>query len=104
MAKPEDVESYQSRRYRDLVIELNGEAHDGYNRVIAVAHRRVALGRILHIASGLLALLSGSAITGVATKVLDATSWQTYSPAPPSQPIWTFLQKRALGLRSSTRM
>jgi hypothetical protein len=66
---------------RSLVIELNTEAHQNYILLTRSARRQVLISRTLHVSSGILALLSGSAITAVAAKVLSPDVWQVVSAA-----------------------
>ena len=62
-----------------MLAELNKDAHDNSVALVDRARRTVTLSRTLHIVSGILALVSGSAITAIATKVLSADSWQAVS-------------------------
>src|ERR1700730_14411004 len=66
---------------RSLVVELNTEAHNNYILLARFAHRHLFMRRTLHVASGVLALLSGSTITAVATKALSPDVWQIVSAA-----------------------
>lgn len=62
-----------------MLVELNKDAHDNSVALVDRARRAAALSRTLHIVSGILALISGSTITAIATKVLSADSWQAVS-------------------------
>jgi hypothetical protein len=66
---------------QELLVELNKDAHKNSVALVSRARRIVTTRRSLHVISGILALLSGSAITAIATKALSATTWQAVSAA-----------------------